>query len=245
MCFFSCGKLFSWKLAPDLQSVYLWLVHTDLCCLLQNQRFCPLVISESTQLLASYFQTTCANLAFALFQVLGRSLPCRCLLKANPWTPLTGAGHRRAGEVSGMLCGVAGNFFVPVSFMSESGWWLTGHGDKLIPCVSLFFFGLKSFPVHSTVFCEVWSVWPCLFQSVCYSSVGVFMLFQFSVSMTIWLPIVESLTECVLVGSDQAGRFTEPHCEGRYEPGEIRRAAQSTAACCLPCTEIAHFVMAL
>lgn len=51
-----------------------------------------------------------------------------------------------------MLCSVAGNFFVPVSFMSELVWGLTGHSDKLNTlCVSLFLLELEGFPVHSTI----------------------------------------------------------------------------------------------
>lgn len=111
-----------------------------------TQLFSPLVLSESlARMLAPYFQ----NHTVTLFHVLCRSLPCTCLLKVNPWR------EQGRGGLSGMLCHAMENSFVLVSFMSETGWWLTGLGNKLISCLSFFFLGLKSFLVHRSVSCEV------------------------------------------------------------------------------------------
>lgn len=139
------------------------------------------------------------------------------------------------GGLSGMLCCAMENSFVLVSFMCETGWWLTGHGNKLIYCFSFFFLGLKGFPVHCTVFCGVWSVWPCLIPAhLSCSSIGVFMLFQFSVLATTWFAVPESPVENIQAGS-------ELHCEGSSELVKILSPSWSTATCCFPCPNTAPF----
>lgn len=105
-----------------------------------NQLFSPLVLLESlAQLLAPYLQSTVTP-----FHVLCCSLSC------SRWQGREGQGRALWDAVP-----CPGDSFVLVSFMAETGWWLPGHGSKLISCLSFFFLGLKSFPVHSSVCCEV------------------------------------------------------------------------------------------
>lgn len=162
-----------------------------------NQLFSLLVLSESlSQLLAPYFQAT-------------RSL-CPCsLFPAHVYSKLIPEGSRAQngrGVLSGMLCNAMENSFVLASFVSETGWWLTGHGNKLISCLSFFFLGLKTFPVHK---------WPCLIPAhISCSSIGIFILFQFSVLAATWFSVPESPMENIQADS-------ELYCEGHCELGKI------------------------
>lgn len=105
-----------------------------------NQLFSPLVLSESlAQLLAPYFQTM--QSLFSLFSVaLFPARVCSELIPEGSRAQNGREGLSRmlccAMENSFVLVSFSENSFVLVSFVSETGSWLTGHGNKLISCLS-------------------------------------------------------------------------------------------------------------